>query len=756
MIRWRNWLFYVLTISACVALMYGIVGTGSDLEAGKSVGGEVQEVKGYWQQFKDTYHHNLTHPLAILLLQILCIIVTARAFGFICQKVGLPTVVGEIAAGIFLGPSFLGQQFPAYSEFLFPAASLGNLQFLSQIGLILFMFVIGMELNLTVMKDRVQDAVVVSHAGIVFPYTLGVGLSYFLYEAFAPQGVHFLSFALFMGIAMSIAAFPVMARIVQERGLHRTAFGSTVITFAAADDITAWCLLAVVIAVVKAGSIVSSLYTVLMVLAYMLLMLRVVRPFLNRLGEVYADRESLSKPIVAVFILVLLLSAYATEVIGVHALYGAFVAGVIMPPNQRFRSLFIGKVEDVAVVLLLPLFFVFTGLRTEIGLLNNVGLWKWCAVILTVAVVGKFTGSAVAARFVGLPLKESLMVGALMNTRGLMELVVLNIGYDLGVISPEIFAMMVIMALVTTVMTGPTLTLIERLFPTAERPAQVVAEEAKRFRILVPFGDPGRGRNMVRVAHAFLKRNDNASVVALHLTPSSDVNTFNLAERERDSFKPILKEKREKGVPLETLFKPSIDIDKELITIANTGNFDLAIVGIGRSIYEGTFLGRVVGLTSRIIDPERLIDTLTGKEDLFATAELDDRVRRIVREVRIPLGIYVDKDLQRTERVVVPLFGLADSALLTYAQKLQVNSGAHITLLDLADVFTQNPELRALVDGMQRAAHGSVELSTTAIDGGGPLTGQDLMLIGLDGWKRAVEKQAPWLAQAPSMLIVRP
>ncbi len=376
--------------------------------------------------------------------------------------------------------------------------------------------------------------------------------------------------------------------------------------------------------------------------------------------------------------------------------------------------------------------------------------------ILAVAVVGKFTGSAVAARFVGLPLKESLMVGALMNTRGLMELVVLNIGYDLGVISPEIFAMMVIMALVTTVMTGPTLTLIERLFPTAARPAQAVAEEAKRFRILVPFGDPGRGRNMVRVAHAFLKRNDNASVVALHLTPSSDVNTFNLAERERDSFKPILKEKREKGIPLETLFKPSTDIDKELITIANTGNFDLTIVGIGRSIYECTFLGRVVGLTSRIIDPERLIDTLTGKEDLFAAAELDDRVRRIVREVRIPLGIYVDKDLQRTERVVVPLFGLADSALLTYAQKLQVNSGAHITLLDLADVFTQNPELRALVDGMQRAAHGSVELSTTAIDGGGPLTGQDLMLIGLDGWKRAVEKQAPWLAQAPSMLIVRP
>ncbi|MBK6541089.1 MAG: cation:proton antiporter [Flavobacteriales bacterium] len=755
MFRARNWIFYVLTIACCLALMYVIVGQGIGLQDIKVELLNKPVDQGYWSNFKETYKENLTHPLAILLLQILTIIVTARVFGFLCQKIGLPSVVGEIAAGIFLGPSFLADHFPAYSEFLFPPGSLGNLHVLSQIGLILFMFVVGMELDLGVLRNRAQDAIVVSHASIIFPFSLGFGLAYFMYTGFAPGGVQFLSFALFLGIAMSITAFPVLARIVQERGLQRTRLGALAITCAAADDITAWCILAVVIAIVKAGSIVSSVYTVLMALAYVILMVRLVRPFLRKLGDVYADRESLSKPIVAVFVVILLCSAYTTEVIGIHALFGAFMAGVIMPVNQRFRSIFIEKVEDLAVVLLLPLFFVYTGLRTEIGLLNSFELWKWCFAILAVAVTGKFLGSALAARFVGQSWRESMILGALMNTRGLMELIVLNIGYDLGVLSPEIFAMLVIMALVTTFMTGPTLTLIDRLFPSATRPDALVAEEARRFRILVPFGDPERGRNMVRVAHAFLKRNENASVVALHLTPSSEVNQYNLAERERDSFRAIRKEQKEAKVPLEVIFKPSTDIDKELIGIANTGNFDLMIVGVGRSIYEGTLLGRLVGLTSRIIDPERLIGTLTGRERLFEQAEFEDRVRQIVKETRIPVGIYVDKGLERMQNVVIPLFGLGDSFLLTYAQKLQLNQGARITLLDLANVFQQNPELRNIVESMQRAEHGSMEVRNGPIDGGSPLKDQGFMLIGLDSWKRAVQSEATWLSQAPSMLIMR-
>lgn len=508
---------------------------------------------------------------------------------------------------------------------------------------------------------------------------------------------------------------------------------------------------------VKAGSIVSALYTVLIAVGYVALMLLVVRPFLRKLGEVFADRESLSKPVVAVFFLVLLFSAYATEVIGIHALFGAFLAGVIMPPNVKFRAIFIEKVEDVSIVLLLPLFFVFTGLRTQIGLLDNPGLWKVCFAILAVAVTGKFVGSALAARFVGQSWRESLMVGALMNTRGLVELIVLNIGYDLGVLTPEVFAMLVIMALVTTLMTGPSLTLIGRLLPERKAPQEAREEtrEARKFKILVPFGDPDRGRNMVRLANGFIARNENAGITALHFTPSTELNAFTLAEREATSFKPIRKELRRQPMAVETVFRVSNDIDRDVVQTVNTGDFDLAIVGAGRSIYEGTLLGRIVGITSRIINPERLIETITGKERLFEQTDLDDRTRQFLRDTRIPIGIYVEKGFERLEHVVVPLFSLSDSALLPYAQKLVHNQRAHVTLLDAADVFRQSPELLATLQGMQQAAPDLLTLERTPAIDAERISDQDLLLIGIDSWRRAVAQQSPWLSAAPSMLIMR-
>ena len=237
------------------------------------------------------------------------------------------------------------------------------------------------------------------------------------------------------------------------------------ITCAAGDDVTAWCILAALIAIVKAGSSVSTLFTLAMVVSYLLIMLFVVRPLLKRLGTIYNKKEVVSKPMMAIVFLTLILSSYATEVIGIHALFGAFMAGVVMPQGMSFRKIVTEKLEDVSLVLLLPLFFVFTGLRTHIGLLSQGNLWVTCGWIILIAVAGKFGGSTLAAKAVGQSWKDSLSIGALMNTRGLMELVVLNIGYDLGILSPEVFTMMVIMALVTTFMTSPLLTLINWLFP---------------------------------------------------------------------------------------------------------------------------------------------------------------------------------------------------------------------------------------------------------------------------------------------------
>ncbi|MDO8952368.1 MAG: cation:proton antiporter, partial [Draconibacterium sp.] len=512
----RNGVFYIGIIGGFSALMYWVVQKGENLESGMNVITPATD-KSQLTAFTESFIHNLTHPLAILLLQIVVIIFIVRLFGWICKKIGQPAVIGEIAAGIVLGPSLLGMYFPEFSTILFPEHSLGNLQFLSQIGLILFMFVVGMELDLKVLKHQAHEAIVVSHASIIIPFALGMGLAYFIYTSFAPQGVPFSSFALFLGISMSITAFPVLARIIQERGIHKTRLGTVVITCAAADDITAWSLLAVVIALVKAGSFVSALPTIFMAVGYVFVMMKIVRPFLKRVGDLHSSRENLDKPVVAIFFIVLLLSSYVTEVIGIHALFGAFVAGVIMPDNQKFKQIFIEKVEDVALVLLLPLFFVFTGLRTQIGLLNDPYLWMICGLVILVAVTGKFVGSALAAKYTGQNWHDSLVIGALMNTRGLVELVVLNIGYDLGILTAEIFAMLVIMALVTTFMTAPALNLIDKFFKKKTEPERHKIINTGKYKILISFGKPEMGSTLLRLANFMVKnKNGNSIISALH------------------------------------------------------------------------------------------------------------------------------------------------------------------------------------------------------------------------------------------------
>lgn len=753
--KFKNSFFYVGVIGGFTALMYWIVLLGAKLEQGRNI--VIPDTgKTQWQEFIDSLIHNLEHPLAILLAQIVTIIFTARLFGWICKKIGQPTVIGEIIAGIVLGPSLIGMYFPEFSATLFPTASLGNLQFLSQIGLILFMFVIGMELDLKVLKNKAHDAVVISHASIIIPFALGMGLAYFIYTSFAPSGVQFTSFGLFMGIAMSITAFPVLARIVQERGLHKTRLGTVVITCAAADDITAWCLLAAVIAIVKAGSFVSSLYIIALAAIYVLLMINVVRPFLTRIGNLHQTKESLSKPIVAIFFLTLIISSYATEVIGIHALFGAFMAGAIMPENIKFRNIFIEKVEDVALVLLLPLFFVFTGLRTEIGLLNDPYLWKVTGLIILVAVVGKFIGSAIAAKFVGQNWKDSLTIGALMNTRGLMELVVLNIGYDLGVLTPEIFAMMVIMALVTTFMTGPALDLIHWAFKSKQEQIPQEISQINTFKVLVSFGNPERGKSLLRMANCFIKKlNGNASVTAMHLSPTNELNHYNVAEYEKTSFKPIIDESDRLSQKIITYFKASNDIDSEITDVANKGDYDLLLIGLGQSIYEGSLLGKILGFTTRFINPENLINQVTGKESLFENAPFDERTKNIISKSKVPVGVLIDKGFTSADTVFIPVFSENDTFLIQFAQKLINNSESQITILDVAGQMKNNPDLKEKIRAIEHKAPNHINLLNEKIIDKEFLASQNLMLVSIESWKKLVESKSLWLSEVPSTLMLK-
>jgi len=451
------------------AVIYFILQQGQHLQTAAINNKQTGETS--FEHFTTLFNKNLSLSLPVLLLQILVIVIAVRIFGWLFNKIGQPAVIGEIVAGVVLGPSVLGAVLPNASEFIFPPSSLNNLQFISQVGLLLFMFVIGLELDLNVIRKQAKSAVVISHASIIIPYTLGMLLALFMYKTYAPANISFLSFSLFMGIAMSITAFPVLARIIKERNLTKTKLGAMALTCAASDDVTAWCILAALIALVKAGTSGGTIFTIGALVVYVLVMLFAVRPLLNKLGHLYIKRETVNKSMMAIVFMVLLLSAYVTELIGVHALFGAFIAGVIMPVEMDFRQTVIDKIEDISLVLLLPLFFVFTGLRTQVGLLNEASLWVTFGWIVLAAVAGKFGGSTIAAKITGQTWKDSLSIGALMNTRGLMELVVLNIGYDLGILSPQVFAMMVLMALLTTFMTNPALNLINRLMPDKTKPA---------------------------------------------------------------------------------------------------------------------------------------------------------------------------------------------------------------------------------------------------------------------------------------------
>jgi Kef-type K+ transport system membrane component KefB len=423
--------------------------------------------------------------LLLLLVQIGVVVIAARMVGLLFRRIHQPQVMGEMVAGILLGPSLLGWAAPAASAWLFPPASLGFLNSLSQIGLLVFMFLVGLELNPRLLREKRHAAVVISHASIVVPFMLGAALSLFLYPRLSDDSVSFTGFALFMGAAMSVTAFPVLARILTERDLLRTRVGAVTIACAAVDDVTAWCILAGVVALVRASDAGGLPLWVTLggSVAFVLLMLYPVRRLLAGLEERFRRRgDTVTQDMLAVILLVALASAWATEWLGIHALFGAFLAGAVMPKSDLFVHALTEKLEDVIVVLLLPLFFAFTGLRTSIGLVEGAEMWLFCGLIILVAIVGKWGGSSVAARMTGMPWREAGALGVLMNTRGLMELVILNIGLDIGVISPALFTMMVLMALVTTFMTSPLLELIypPRLIRDADDSAARAAPEPAR------------------------------------------------------------------------------------------------------------------------------------------------------------------------------------------------------------------------------------------------------------------------------------
>lgn len=721
----KNLLLYIIFTAVFLGIVWFFIREGHSLESIQVPNNQRVETPASGENthlltlFTSELDHNIHHPLALLILQIISILVVARIFAIAMGKIGQPTVIGEIIAGIVIGKSVVGTFFPEFSAFLFPPESLPNLQFLSQIGLILFMFIIGIELDVNVLKQKIQEAVVISHASIVIPFALGVILSYFIYTTYAPAHISFLSFSLFMGIAMSITAFPVLARIIQERGLAKTRLGSIVITCAAADDITAWCLLAVVIAIVKAGNIATAIFTISCSAGYVIFMLYAVRPFLSKVSKVYTSKESINKNVVAFFFIVLLSSAYIAEIIGIHALFGAFLAGAIIPNDIRFKEILTEKIEDVSLVLLLPLFFVFTGLRTQIGLLQDVSLLITCFVIILTAIVGKLVGAATVAKLMGLSWRDSLTIGVFMNTRGLMELIILNIGYDLGVISTEIFSMMVLMALATTFMTGPCLNLINSFFDRYHNVA-LIQKKKNDYHILISFGPSQMGSKLLELVSQFTyKMSRKVDITALHLTPSTQLSQVNALTFETESFAPIKETAAQMGITIETKYKVTEDVGKGVASTANRGSYDMLIVGSAKS--------------------------------LFSQDKLGGTVRSIIENTKCTVGVFIDRGFEAAHKIVVFIETQEDVGLLYFACHFLDNISDlvrvvyHGSLYQEVTKFLTKPELPA-----KSVAMVQIENFQETV-----LEGVDLVMMSLDYWHKIDENEVDWIEKLPSVLIIK-
>jgi Kef-type K+ transport system membrane component KefB len=406
--------------------------------------------------------------LARLLLQLVVVLAAARSCGWLARRVGQPRVIGEMVAGLALGPSVFGAVAPALSGRIFPAESMPPLAAVAQLGVLLFLLVVGLRLDLTVLRLRAGAAVATSHASIAVPFALGAAIAPLLPRELAGAHVSPLAFALFLGASMSVTAFPVLARILEERRLTGTRLGSLALAAAAVDDVSAWIILAGVVAVARAGAAADATGAMLqtvgltaLVVATAVALRPLLRRWLLRRGAQVGTEQ------VALVVLLALTMALATEHAGVHALFGAFLTGTLVPRDAGVAAALAERMEELVVTVLLPAFFAYAGLRASVALIDGAALWAIWGLLMLVAVAGKLGGSSVAARLAGLPWDEALGLGILMNTRGLMELVILSIGLDVGAISPTLYAMMVLMALATTVMTAPLLALLERRSRTA-------------------------------------------------------------------------------------------------------------------------------------------------------------------------------------------------------------------------------------------------------------------------------------------------
>ncbi|MFN6396453.1 MAG: cation:proton antiporter [Aphanizomenon sp.] len=647
------------------------------------------------------------HTVVLVLIEVLIVIGLSRLVGLGFKAIKQPLVIGEIFAGIMLGPSLFGLIAPGLAHSLFPAETMPYLNVLSQIGLIFFMFLIGLELNPKYLSGNLKTAILISNLSIIVPFASAFGLSFVLYPLVSNNHVNFAPFALFLGAAMSITAFPVLARIITENNLQGTRLGTLALTCAAVDDVTAWCILAVAIAVARHGSIdQQAILTIIESVVYIGFMFTIGRWFLKRLSKHHHRAGRLSQLVLAIIYMGVVASALITEFIGIHLIFGAFLLGAVMPKDEELVRELAIKTEDFVLIFLLPIFFAYSGLKTQIGLLNSPNLWLLSALILLVAIGGKYTGAYVAARLSGIDKREASALGWLMNTRGLTELIVLNIGLELGVITPLLFTMLVIMALVTTFMTSP---LLEWTYPKRLIRLDIVESEAEipiealpeayiaQYRILVPVANPAAQKGLLQLATAIAVNNRQPAVVyPLSFIELEEDYGFESSPNEADR---LIAERCQKLEELITTLEPP-----------EIRSYIHPIVRISSNV------ARETAQIAKIEQPDLVL--LGWHRPAFSNNRLGGRVGQILGTTPVDVAVFVDKGGNAIESLLVPYSAnIHDDLALIIALRMLINRDT--CMLQVLQVFTANHtqdelsyELNAMIEQLPKSVRDRIEIKS--------------------------------------------
>ena len=647
------------------------------------------------------------HTVVLVLIEVLIVIGLSRLVGLGFKAIKQPLVIGEIFAGIMLGPSLFGLIAPGLAHSLFPAETMPYLNVLSQIGLIFFMFLIGLELNPKYLSGNLKTAILISNLSIIVPFASAFGLSFVLYPLVSNNHVNFAPFALFLGAAMSITAFPVLARIITENNLQGTRLGTLALTCAAVDDVTAWCILAVAIAVARHGSIdQQAILTIIESVVYIGFMFTIGRWFLKRLSKHHHRAGRLSQLVLAIIYMGVVASALITEFIGIHLIFGAFLLGAVMPKDEELVRELAIKTEDFVLIFLLPIFFAYSGLKTQIGLLNSPNLWLLSALILLVAIGGKYTGTYVAARLSGIDKREASALGWLMNTRGLTELIVLNIGLELGVITPLLFTMLVIMALVTTFMTSP---LLEWTYPKRLIRLDIVESEAEipiealpeayiaQYRILVPVANPAAQKGLLQLATAIAVNNRQPAVVyPLSFIELEEDYGFESSPNEADR---LIAERCQKLEELITTLEPP-----------EIRSYIHPIVRISSNV------ARETAQIAKIEQPDLVL--LGWHRPAFSNNRLGGRVGQILGTTPVDVAVFVDKGGNAIESLLVPYSAnIHDDLALIIALRMLINRDT--CMLQVLQVFTANHtqdelsyELNAMIEQLPKTVRDRIEIKS--------------------------------------------